>query len=210
MKNNNNKKVFILCTFLIIILGFLVIYKMNLKIDKLNIKLNNVKTETKLKGNIIETSKQEAKGYDEVDYEISYMLSKVDNLEKSDVVIEGELSKEESKYTSFKKIEGTNIVSKLNDDKNKIEVTIKDVKVNVLKKITLKLSIENAPNDFKVNPSITIKPKNGQEEKLQTKEVILKTNSLTGLVLDENKIKLSNIELSINKNNEEISRNIYK
>ena len=74
-------------------------------------------------------------------------------------------------------------------------------------KINIKIEINGAINETKIKPEIEIKEESEKEyTKVNTEEIEVKTNSVTGLVQDEEGMSVSNLELSINKGNEEIRR----
>ena len=149
-------------------------------------------------------NEENIKATDEIKYEIKY---KIDGKEKRNVVVEASLRENESKYASFEEIENENIKSTLNEDKSNIKIEIKEVEPNILQTLNLYLIVKNAPNNFKINPSIKIKE--ATEEKydtINTKEAVVKTKSITGIIRDETKNGVSNLEIKLVKDNEEVKR----
>ena len=211
MSKLKNKKYFALLGIVLLVVGIIGLFVYG-KIDKYKglIKVNNVVSNTTvLSASISNTVDQPntSKGSDEIKYELTYSLDLVPGVDKRDVIITGKLSDEESKYARFKKIKGTNITSTLKNDGKEIEVELKDVPLGINNKITLKVIITNAPNEFRLNPSIKIKEKTSDEETtVATNEIEVSTETIQGVVKDENGMTVSNIELSLNKNGQEIKR----
>ena len=213
MKKLRDKKYFALIMVVVLFLGIITINKIG-NIDKYagEIKVTKAyvnKIKTSLKASVIDITNEnvlESKGYDTVDYVIKYNLDEKENVEKRNVIIKAKLNKEE-KYASFKEIKKENIESILSENRKEIEIKVKDAKVGEENEITLQMIMQGAPNGYKVNPQIEIKEETEEEyKKVLTEEITVKTNSVTGLVKDEKNLPVSNIELKLLKNEEEIKR----
>ena len=202
MKELNKKKYVTLITIIILVLGIIGIINVgNIDLDKGKVKLKSASIE-KLKSSVIES-----KGYEEITYPVLYELEKVEGIEERTVIIKGTLTKEENKYARFKEITSNNITSTVSENGRKIEIKIEKVKLGRQNKINLKIEINGAINETKIKPEIEIKEVSEKEYiKVKTEEIEVKTNSVTGLVQDEEGMSVSNLELSINKGNEEIRR----
>ena len=202
MKELSKKKYVTLITIMILVLGIIGIVNIgNTDLDKGKVKLKSASIE-KLKSSVIES-----KGYEEITYPVLYELEKVDGIEERTVIIKGTLTKEENKYARFKEITSNNITSTVSENGRKIEIKIEKVKLGRQNKINLKIEINGAINETKIKPEIEIKEVSEKEyTKVNTEEIEVKTNSVTGLVQDEEGMSVSNLELSINKENEEIRR----
>ena len=202
MKELNKKKYVTLITIIILVLGIIGIINVgNIDLDKGKVKLKSASIE-KLKSSVIES-----KGYEEITYPVLYELEKVEGIEERTVIIKGTLTKEENKYARFKEITSNNITSTVSENGRKIEIKIEKVKLGRQNKINLKIKINGAINETKIKPEIEIKEVSEKEYiKVKTEEIEVKTNSVTGLVQDEEGMSVSNLELSINKENEEIRR----
>lgn len=211
MSKLKNKKYFALLGILILVIGIIGLFTYG-RVDKYKglIKVKNVvSNSTVLSASISNAVDQPnvSKGSDEIKYEISYTLDSVSGVEARDVILKGVLNEDESKYVRFKKIKGTNISSTLQNDGKEIEVEIKDVPLGVENKITLKLVVTNAPNEYKINPSLKIKEKTSEEETVVvTNEIEVQTSMISGIVKDEKGMAVSNIELSLNNEQGEIKR----
>ena len=202
MKELSKKKYVTLITIMILVLGIIGIVNIgNTDLDKGKVKLKSASIE-KLKSSVIES-----KGYEEITYPVLYELEKVEGIEERNVIIKGTLTKEENKYARFKEITSTNITSTVSENGREIEIRIEKVKLGRQNKINIKIEINGAINETKIKPEIEIKEESEKEyTKVNTEEIEVKTNSVTGLVKDEEGMSVSNLELSINKGNEEIRR----
>ena len=202
MKELSKKKYVTLITIMILVLGIIGIVNIgNTDLDKGKVKLKSASIE-KLKSSVIES-----KGYEEITYPVLYELEKVEGIEERNVIIKGTLTKEENKYARFKEITSNNITSTVSENGREIEIKIEKVKLGRQNKINIKIEINGAINETKIKPEIEIKEESEKEyTKLKTEEIEVKTNSVTGLVQDEEGMSVSNLELSINKGNEEIRR----
>ena len=202
MKELSKKKYVTLITIMILVLGIIGIVNIgNIDLDKGKVKLKSASIE-KLKSSVIES-----KGYEEITYPVLYELEKVEGIEERNVIIKGTLTKEENKYARFKEITSKTITSTVSENGREIEIRIKKVKLGRQNKINIKIEINGAINETKIKPEIEIKEESEKEyTKVNTEEIEVKTNSVTGLVQDEEGMSVSNLELSINKGNEEIRR----
>ena len=187
---------------MILVLGIIGIVNIgNTDLDKGKVKLKSASIE-KLKSSVIES-----KGYEEITYPVLYELEKVEGIEERNVIIKGTLTKEENKYARFKEITSKTITSTVSENGREIEIRIEKVKLGRQNKINIKIEINGAINETKIKPEIEIKEESEKEyTKVNTGEIEVKTNSVTGLVQDEEGMSVSNLELSINKGNEEIRR----
>ena len=202
MKELSKKKYVTLITIMILVLGIIGIVNIgNTDLDKGKVKLKSASIE-KLKSSVIES-----KGYEEITYPVLYELEKVEGIEERNVIIKGTLTKEENKYARFKEITSKTITSTVSENGREIEIRIEKVKLGRQNKINIKIEINGAINETKIKPEIEIKEESEKEyTKVNTEEIEVKTNSVTGLVQDEEGMSVSNLELSINKGNEEIRR----
>ena len=202
MKELSKKKYVTLITIMILVLGIIGIVNIgNIDLDKGKVKLKSASIE-KLKSSVIES-----KGYEEITYPVLYELEKVEGIEERNVIIKGTLTKEENKYARFKEITSKTITSTVSENGREIEIKIEKVKLERQNKINIKIEINGAINETKIKPEIEIKEESEKEyTKVNTEEIEVKTNSVTGLVQDEEGMSVSNLELSINKGNEEIRR----
>ena len=202
MKELSKKKYVTLITIMILVLGIIGIVNIgNTDLDKGKVKLKSASIE-KLKSSVIES-----KGYEEITYPVLYELEKVEGIEERNVIIKGTLTKEENKYARFKEITSKTITSTVSENGREIEIKIEKVKLGRQNKINIKIEINGAINETKIKPEIEIKEESEKEyTKVNTEEIEVKTNSVTGLVQDEEGMSVSNLELSINKGNEEIRR----
>ena len=158
---------------------------------------------TKLSANISELSEDnniEVKGYDEIDYNISYKLS--DYTGERDVIINAKLD-DNDKYASFKEVTGTNITSVLSSNRKEITITLKNLPSNETINSKVTMVITNAPKGYTVSPIVKIKESTGEDyTNIQVKAVTVNTNSVVGTVIDEDGNKVSNILIALKKNNE--------
>ena len=190
MSNLKKKKYIALLSIVVIVIGIIGLFVFG-RIDKYKglIRVKNVVSDTTVLSASISNAVEQpntSKGSDEIKYEISYTLDRVDGVEKRDVIIKGKLTETESKYARFKKITGNNIISTLSNEGKEIEVEVKDVPLGIENKISLKLVITNAPNEYKVKPEIKIKEKTSEEETtVITNTVEVQTSMISGIVKDE-------------------------
>ena len=211
MSTQKNKKYLTLIGIVLLVLGLIGLFAYG-SIDKYKglIKVKSVLSDTSILSASISnstTNTNTSMGSDEIDYDITYFLDSVDGVETRDVIIKGTLTDDENRYARFKRITGSNITSNLLDNGKEIEIEIKDVRLGVDNNIKLKLVITNAPNEFKVRPNITIREKTSEEEtRINIEEVEVNTRTISGQVTDEDNLPISSIELSLNKDGEEIRR----
>ena len=129
--------------------------KLKGKIKVKDVYLSNINT--KLNANVLDAVGEGpvvSKGYDEVKYELKYTLSA--SSERRDVIITGTLDADNG-YASFKRLTGNNITSTLSENDRKIEIVISDVPGNTEITTNVALTINGAPNGYKVNPTFKIK-----------------------------------------------------
>ena len=205
MKNFKEKNYKILIGIMVLIIGIIGINKLgNYDLNKGKVHLSKAVIENKLNASVIE-----AKGYEEITYPIFYTLEKVEGIEKRNVVIKASLTKDENKYAKFKEIKSENITSTLTENGSKIEIRIENVELGKEEKLELKLQLTGAPNGYKINPKVEIKEEAEENyTKIEAKEIEVKTNSITGIIKDEEGMSVSNIEISINKEGQEIKKTV--
>ena len=205
MKNFKEKNYKILIGIMVLIIGIIGISKLgSYDLNKGKVHLSKAVIENKLNASVIE-----AKGYEEITYPIFYTLEKVEGIEKRNVVIKASLTKDENKYAKFKEIKSENITSTLTENGSKIEIRIENVELGKEEKLELKLQLTGAPNGYKINPKVEIKEETEEKyTKIEAKEIEVKTNSITGIIKDEEGMSVSNIEISINKEGQEIKRTV--
>ncbi len=203
MKNFKEKNYKILIGIMVLIIGIIGINKLgSYDLNKGKVHLSKAVIENKLNASVIE-----AKGYEEITYPIFYTLEKVEGIEKRNVVIKASLTKDENKYAKFKEIKSENITSTLTENGSKIEIRIENVELGKEEKLELKLQLTGAPNGYKINPKVEIKEETEEKyTKIEAKEIEVKTNSITGIIKDEEGMSVSNIEISINKEGQEIKK----
>ncbi len=207
-----NKKYKILISIMVLVIGIIVInnipiidrYKGLVRVDKATVSLINA--------NINEaTAKNETnliKSKDKIKYEINYKLDENVDAGKRNVEIKATLNDNEKEYAQFKEIKAENITSVISEDKKTITINISDVEQSKEQTINLYIYVQGAPDGFKLNPSIEIKESTDSSyKKLVTDPVIVKTNSITGDVRqDDGKTILPNIELKLVKDGKEVQR----
>ena len=205
----NKKK--ILCGILVLVLVITVIGLLNIKsYDKYKglVRVRNPRITSKLlssAGNALYET-DEIKGNSTVEYNVKFTLDEIDGVTNRDAIIKGSLTDSESRYARFKEIDGNGITSTLTNNGKEIEVLVENVELGREKNIKLKLIIENAPNNYQINPVISVKEKTGEYTNLETQSILVSTNSVQGTVKDENDLPVINIEVGIFKNNTEIKR----
>ena len=207
MKNKKRGKVIAISLIVVLVALIVSIIKISsidryaglVKVNKANIS----SISTKLSANISDLSEDNSilvKGYDEIDYNITYRLSEVPG--ERDVIINGQID-ENDPYASFKEITGENITSELSSNRKEITVTIKNLPSNEEINSKLTMIIENAPKGYTVSPRVRIKESTSEEyTNINVKAVTVNTNSLQGQVIDEEGNKVTNILISLKKNNE--------
>ena len=213
MVMNKNKKYIIGIIFLVAIIGLISVLSFgnfNTKSNNVNVKKISTKTNS-LSANVSNTEDNEvtSNAFDTIEYDVEYQLEARENIDKTNVILNATLSEEESKYAGFVDITNYNIESTLTNNGKSINVKINDVKTGIKRHIKLKLKIENAPSNFKINPVIKIKEETENNfTNVLAKEVTVITNSVEGYVTDDNDNPVSNIELSILKNGEEVRKTV--
>ena len=200
MSKLKQKKYIASILIMVIVLGIIGLFSYG-KVDKYKGQIKVGKA--KLLGSVVDTGLVTSKGTEEVKYNLTYTLDPVEGLERRDVVIKGKLN---SPYARFKEINKSNITSTLINDGQEIEINIEDVRLGEQKELELIIKVLNAPNKEEITPEISIKEKTGEETRVSGNPIKVETNSIEGIVLDENNLPVSNIELSINKNGREIKR----
>ncbi len=208
MRKLKEKKYIALIIMVVLVLGIIAINRIG-QIDKYANKIAVQKAYVdkinRLSANVVDSSNI-INGYDEIEYVLKYTLENKENVKTRNVIIEATID-ENDKYTTFKKITGEKVTSTLSNDKKKIQIRVEDAKVEKENTITIKMLVSGAPDGYKVTPTIQIKEETFEEYKsIQTDEIQVKTNSLIGQVRDENKTVVSNIELKLMKDKEEIKR----
>ena len=195
------KKRYIVGILIIVLLVGVVGLFSNGKIDKYKglVKVNEIK----LLSSVGNAGALTSKGTEEVKYTLTYTLDPVEGLTKRDVIIKGKLN---SGYATFKSINKTNITSTLKENGKEIEIEVKDVTLGEEQRLEIPIQITNAPNNETITPEIKIKEATGEETSVVGEPIIVETNSVQGIVYDENNIPVGNIELSINKDGREIKR----
>ncbi|MBR2784910.1 MAG: carboxypeptidase regulatory-like domain-containing protein, partial [Clostridia bacterium] len=170
------------------------------------VKVNNASLSsisTKLSANISDLSEDNnitVKGYDEIDYNISYTLS--DYTGDRDVIINAKLDDNE-RYASFKEVTGNNIASVLSSNRKEITITISNLPSGQTINSKVTMIIENAPNGYEVRPTVRIKESTGVDyTNITVKPVTVNTSSLIGSVIDEDGNIVPNILISLKKNND--------
>ena len=213
MVMSKNKKYIIGIIFLVAIIGLISVLSFgnfNTKSNNVNVKKISTKTNS-LSANVSNTEDNEvtSNAFDTIEYDVEYQLEARENIDKTNVILNATLSEEESKYAGFVDITNYNIKSTLTNNGKSINVKINDVKTGIKRHIKLKLKIENAPSNFKINPVIKIKEETENNfTNVLAKEVTVITNSVEGYVTDDNDNPVSNIELRILKNGEEVRKTV--
>ena len=134
-------------------------------------------------------------GVDTLNYKIIFQI---DDKKSKRVVIVATLSEYENRYARFKQIDN----SRVNEEGNRIEVTVKAVpeKNNT---ITIPVILNNAPYGVTINPKI-VAIDNTKEEILDISKITVNTKSIDGYVKDDSDKRLSNIEVVLLSNNEKV------
>ena len=193
---------------IVIIISFMILLLSIAKTDNYKGKFtfNNISSEKKVLSSVGDTLFASSKGYDEVEYKVNYTLDQIEGVTKRDVIIRGKIDDLDSKYAYFKEIHKNNVTSTLSNNGREIEVRIKNVTLGEEHSINLKIVIEGAPNGKRITPEIYIKESSGEETKISAESILVETRSVEGIVIDEDNLELSTIELSLYKNDEEIRR----
>ena len=169
------------------------------KYDKYKGLITIKNANTKLLGDVTIPTK----GTDKVTYQVKYTLDTITGLTKRDVIIRGTLK---SDYARFKPITDTNIISNVSNDGKTIEVTVRDVPLGEEQALNLNINVVNAPNNEEIKPVIEVKESTGEYTKLETDTILVQTNSIEGIVYDDNNEEVPNIELSLYKDGNEVKR----
>lgn len=160
--------------------------------------------------NIEEENKTISSGYDEVKYKVNYILDEEENVETRNVIINASLDENE-KYATFKEITSEKISSEVTEEGKKIQIRIEDVELGKQQEIEIIMQINGAPNGYKIRPNITIKEQTSEiSNQIIVDEVEVRTNSLSGIIKDENDIPVSNILVELKKNQEQIKETYTK
>ena len=153
---------------------------------------------SKLNANIYDVTEDNvitSNGFDEINYELKYKLSESD--QPRDVIIVASLLDDE-RYASFKKITGDNITSTLSNSNRKIEIVISNASPNTEITTNLVMLINGAPNGYTVNPRIQIKESTSNTfTDIVTNQVEVSTNSLKGIVRNQDNEGIANIIVSL-------------
>ena len=208
--NKLKKRKYITSTLIVFLFLLIVVLVKVGRVDKFSglVKVSNTNISSKLLSSVGHAvlNEEEVKGNTTIEYLVSFTLDQIDGVNTRDAIIKGSLSEEESRYARFKEITGNNITSTLTNNGKNIEVLVNDVELGVEKTIRLKLIIENAPNEYEIKPTISVKEVTGEYTYFNTDNIVVTTNSVEGIIKDTNKTPVSNIEVSIKKNNKEIKR----
>ena len=134
-------------------------------------------------------------GVDTLNYKINFQI---DDKKSKRVVIVATLSEYENRYARFKQIDN----SRVNEEGNRIEVTVKAVpkKNNT---IIIPVILNNAPYGVTINPKI-VAIDNTKEEILDISKITVNTKSIDGYVKDDSDKRLGNIEVVLLSNNEKV------
>ena len=206
MKNKRRGRIIAISLIVVLVAAIFGILKIS-SIDRYAglVKVKNanlVSISTKLSANISELTEDNeiyTKGYDEIEYSIKYRLS--DAPQDRDVIINAKID-ESDPYASFKEVTGTGITSVLSSNRKEITITISNLPSNEEITSKLILLIENAPKGYTVSPTVRIKESTSEEyTNITVKPVTVQTNSLQGLIIDEDGNKVSNVLVALKKNN---------
>ena len=172
------------------------------------VRVKNSNIESKLLSSVgnATLSNDKALGNSTVEYLLSFTLDEIQGVEKRDAIIRGSLSTEEAAYAKFKEITGTGVTCTLSDNGKNIEVRFNDVKLGVEKRVKLKVVITNAPNGFTVHPNISVGEATGDYTSFTTDTITVETNTIEGIVKDENDLPVSDIEVIAKQNGREVKR----
>ena len=192
------KKYFALLGIIILVFMIAGIFAVS-KYDKYKGLVTIKNANTKLLGDVTIPTK----GTDKVTYQVKYTLDTITGLTKRDVIIRGTI---DSDYARFKPITDTNITSNLSNDGKSIEVTVRDVPLGEEQALNLNINVVNAPNNEEIKPVIEVKESTGEYTKLETDTILVQTNSIEGVVYDDNNEEVPNIELSLYKDGNEVKR----
>ncbi|MBR3490390.1 MAG: carboxypeptidase regulatory-like domain-containing protein, partial [Bacilli bacterium] len=209
MKNKKKGRIIAISLIAILVVAIAGILKIS-SVDKFKglVKVNKASLtsiSTKLSANISDLSADnniEVKGYDEVDYNISYTLS--DYSGERDVIINAKID-ENDPYASFKEVTGTDITSVLSSNRKEITITISNLPSNQPINSKVTMLIVNAPKGYTVRPTIRIKESTASDyTNITVRDVTVNTSSVQGRVIDEEGNIVPNILISLKKNTEVI------
>ena len=159
--NKLKKRKYITSTLIVFLFLLIVVLVKVGRVDKFSglVKVSNTNISSKLLSSVGHAvlNEEEVKGNTTIEYLVSFTLDQIDGVNTRDAIIKGSLSEEESRYARFKEITGNNITSTLTNNGKNIEVLVNDVELGVEKTIRLKLIIENAPNEYEIKPTISVK-----------------------------------------------------
>ena len=175
---------------LVFVLGLFTLLGPSIK----NIKINKVLSKTTALNASVNDAISEgvsSNNYDEIKYQIKV------NKENSDTaVITGTLTNKENKYARFKQIKDS-IVS---EDGKTITLT------TTRNKVTITVIITNAPYGTTINPNFSINSVDESKSKINVDPVTITGKSVEGKIYDESGTFYNGLELSLNKNGEEVKR----
>lgn len=161
--------------------------------------LSNIST--KLSSNVFDASSDSpltSNGYDQINYELKYKVSDAGR----DVIITGTLNDDE-RYATFKRVTGDNITSTLSNNDRSIEIIISNAPANTEITTNVLMLINGAPDGYSVNPSFRIKESTSESyTDITTSPISVSTNSLRGIVRDDDNQGIPNIIISLYKNRE--------
>ena len=189
---------------LLLVVGIIFLFSYG-KIDKYRglVKVKNVEVNKKILSSVANTEAMTSNGTDEIDYEVKYTLDRIDGIETRNAVIEASIN---SEYAEFKEINGNNIESTVSNEGKKRDGRINNVRLGEEQTLNLIIIVRNAPNNEEISPVIRIKESTGDYTEVIGEKVTVHTGSILGVVYDENRLPVGNIELSINRNGREIRR----
>ena len=198
------KKKYIALLMVVVLFLTIVSLSMTKKTDKFSglVKVKESSIESKILGSVGEAIVEDnsVRGNSTVEYEVSFTLDEITGVERRDAIIKASITNEEFKYARFKAVTGSKISSTLIDNGKEIEVLVEDVRLGQEKKIKLKLVIENAPNEIEIHPIVRVREATGEYTNITTDTVTVETNSVEGIVKDENKLPVRDIEIAIKQN----------
>ena len=200
---------------LLIVLTALIVNK-EVNIDRYKGKINVTKVDVIPKGSKKETEvikekekekeieKETISSFNVLRYKINYKLDANENVNR-DVLINVKITDEDKKYVVLKEINEENITSTKTTDG--LEILVKNVRTNIEHSLEIEVQINNAPNGYKFAPVIEVKEKTSKGIERRTKEVEVTTNSLEGILIDDDGNIGVNKEVRICKKENEICTN---
>ena len=201
------KKYYALLGIVLLIVGLIGLFTFG-RVDKYKGQINvlKVKSSSKVLSSVGNTIAPNSHGTDEVDYTLNYTLDTITGVDKRDVEIKATLPSSINRYAKFKEIHSDKITSTLSENADEIVISVNNVPLGVEQSLVLKIMVTNAPNGTRIKPTIDIKEKTGDYTRISTEEIQVVTNSVEGKVVDKDNHPLSDIELSVNLNGEEVKR----